>query len=213
MPCYIFDFDGTLADTRQGIIATFRQTIERMHLKPKSDEEIADTIGLPLKDAFIKLTGMSEDKADEAVDNYREIFFATAIPLMKLFPGVEETLHSLKERGITMAIASSRGEGSLLLISHNLGIDKYITPNRIYGVERVTNHKPAPDMVNLILKELGESPDATTVIGDTTYDIEMGNNARCRTCGITWGNHSAEKLATAGPSFIINDLRELIRQS
>lgn len=210
MPAIIFDFDGTLADTQHGILATAQETLRRMGLPPADETELAATIGLPLRENFTRGVGMSEEEADRAVDIYRDIFDTVAPPLVRSFPGVEETLRTLHERGIPMAVATSRGRHSLLMLMHQLGLDKYIAPENCFAVDSVARPKPAPDMVYLILAKMGMRPEETLVIGDTTFDIEMGRAAGCRTCGVSYGNQSADTLAGASPDYIIDDLRKLL---
>ena len=131
-------------------------------------------------------------------------------PEIQLFPGVRETLETLAARGIPMAIASSRGQHSLTMLVKMLGIDRFIPADRCFGLQTVARPKPAPDLVYVILGKLGVKPEETLVVGDTVYDIEMGRNAGCHTCAVTYGNQSADTLAGAFPDYIIDDLRKLL---
>jgi len=211
MPCLIFDFDGTLADTRSGILATAQEVLRRMGFPPADEAALGATIGLPLHENFTRGAGLSEEEADRAVEIYREIFEAVGVPAITLFPGVAETLSALAGRGIPMAVATSRGQRSLEMLMQRLGIDRYIPPERCFGVETAARPKPAPDMIYVILGRLGAKPEETLVIGDTTFDIEMGKAAGCYTCGVSYGNQSAGQLAGAGPDYLLDDLRSLIR--
>ena len=74
MKLIIFDFDGTLADTRQLIVKTMQQTIHALELAPRTDDQCASMIGLPLKQAFTDLIPMSDEMGDRCVDTYRRIF-------------------------------------------------------------------------------------------------------------------------------------------
>ena len=205
----IFDFDGTLADTNAGIVATFKKTMEILGIPSPTDSEITATIGLPLKKNFlVAVKDISDELGDECVRTYRSVFDETAIPTIKAFPGVKETLTSLHERGIRMVIATSRSHRSLKLISDNLGISRYFCD--AYCAEDVRNHKPAPDIVNLILKNHNITPDDALVVGDTTFDLMMGQAAGCKVCGVTWGNHTEEMLRQANPDYIIQNISDLI---
>lgn len=210
MASIIFDFDGTLADTNRGIIGTFQATMDKMGLPRVDEEKIKGTIGLPLKQNFTVAAEMSDEEADKAVTIYRELFNSIAIPLTTLFPGVEEVLRTLSERKVPMAIASSRSTKSLRELCNVLGVTKYIDEEYIFGVETVARPKPAPDLVYVILGKLGAKPEETLVVGDATYDIEMGKAAGCYTCAVSYGNQSAQQLATAMPDYILDDLRKLI---
>ena len=210
MPCIIFDFDGTLADTNKGIIGTFLATLDKMGIPRVSEERIKAVIGLPLKQNFTRGADLPDEEADRAVVIYRELFMGIALQTVTLFPGVEETLKTLSERGIPMAIASSRSTNSLNELARVLGIDKYIPQANIFGVESVARPKPAPDLVYAIVARLGVKPQETLVIGDATFDIEMGKAAGARTCAVTYGNQSPDMLVTACPDYMIDDLRKLL---
>lgn len=209
MAALIFDFDGTLADTQRGILATAQEVLRRMGRGPADEKALAATIGLPLIENFTRGAGLSEEEAGRAVEIYRDIFESVAIPTITPFPGVEETLAALFSRGVPMAVASSRGQRSLEILMQHTGLDRYIPLTHVFGLETAARPKPAPDMVYVILGKLGAKPEETLVIGDTTFDIEMGKAAGCYTCGVTWGNQSASQLAGASPNYLLDDLRQL----
>ena len=210
MAAIIFDFDGTLADTQRGIIATAQEVLRRMGREPADERALAATIGLPLRENFTRGAGLSEEEADRAVAIYREIFETFAIPAITVFPGVEEVLAALSARGVPMAVASSRGQHSLEGLMHHLGLDRYIPLTLVFGVETAARPKPAPDILYVILGKLGVKPEEAVVVGDTTFDIEMGRAAGCYTCGVSYGNQSAGQLAGASPNYLLDDLRKLL---
>lgn len=210
MAAIIFDFDGTLADTQRGIIATAQEVLRRMGFPPADERALAATIGLPLRENFTRGAGLSDEEADRAVVIYREIFETFAIPAISLFPGVESVLATLAARGVPMAVASSRGQHSLEGLMHHLGLDRYIPLSFVFGVETAARPKPAPDILYVILGKLGAKPEEALVVGDTTFDIEMGRAAGCFTCGVSYGNQSADQLAGAAPNYLLDDLRKLL---
>ena len=210
MAAIIFDFDGTLADTQRGIVATAQEVLRRMGRASADERALAATIGLPLRENFTRGAGLSDEEADRAVTIYREIFETFAIPAITVFPGVEEVLATLAARGVPMAVASSRGQHSLEGLMHHLGLDRYIPLPFVFGVETAARPKPAPDILYVILGKLGAKPEETLVVGDTTFDIEMGRAAGCYTCGVSYGNQSADQLAGAAPNYLLDDLRKLL---
>ena len=210
MAAIIFDFDGTLADTRAGIIATAQEVLKTMGYPPADEDALAATIGLPLHQNFTKGAGLSEEEAARAAAIYREIFDRIAVPVISAFAGVEDVLSTLSLRGVPMAVASSRGQSSLDMLMKHLGFERFISSDRWFGLETVSRPKPAPDIVYVILGKLGVKPEETLVVGDTTFDIEMGKAAGCYTCGVSYGNQSADQLAGASPNYILDDLRKLL---
>lgn len=203
----IYDFDGTLADTEAGIVTTFKASLERLAEPPVTTAEIKATIGLPLEQSFKIAAKLDDERAALACATYRELFQTVGIASIVLFDGVKESLEAFASRGIKLGIASSRHMASLVQISDMLGISHLFSA--IYGVDMVKNPKPAPDTVIAAMDELGVSPYETVVVGDTIYDLQMGRNAGCRICGVTYGNHSRERLLTESPDWLIDDMREL----
>ena len=204
----IFDFDGTLADTSEGIVRTMQATLRKMGLPVTDEFTIRQAIGLPLAGSVSVGGHVPDDRVDEGVRTYRELFDGIALPIISLFDGVKETLEELKRRGITCAIATSRGSRSLDIILNSNGIadcfDFKATSNGDY------RPKPAPDMVLYILDQLGAKAEETLVVGDTTFDIDMGNAAHCHTCGVTYGNHDRAKLLTSRSDHIADRMTDIL---
>lgn len=204
----LFDFDGTLVDSAPGIVKTMEQTFLTMGVSVPSEAEMRATIGLPLRQALQQLAGLTDEDAAKAVDVYRKLFRVYEVNYVTIFPEVIETLNKLHGQGIRMAIVTSRDEESLKLIADKRGLsalfETYVT-----GADGF-RPKPAPDMVLALLDRMHLSADEALVVGDTTFDIEMGNSAHCRTVAVTYGNHSREKLEAVKPTHIINSFKELV---
>ncbi|MBR5688230.1 MAG: HAD family hydrolase [Prevotella sp.] len=206
----IFDFDGTLGDTRRNIVTTMQMTIAELQLPERSDDECASTIGLPLVGCFEALfPQLQAELLNRCADTYRRIFnenLQTIHP--QAFPHVIETLHSLKSQGLTLTIASSRSHASLAELTTDLGIADAVT--YVIGADDVEKAKPNPEPVLNTLAAMNFTPDEALVVGDMAVDILMGANAGAKTCGVTWGNGSREELVQAGADYVINEIEELI---
>lgn len=209
MDTVIFDFDGTLADTHESIITTMAETM-RVLGRPDADAEVMTSlIGLPLKEGIRRAAGIEDEEAlDDAVALYRKIYKDTAPHTVKLYPGVRETLGTLAAGGYRLAVATSRGKESLRQMLEALGIECLFTV--LKADEDVINKKPAPDMVRDILSELNCSPADAMMVGDTSFDIEMGKRAGVRACGVTYGNHNRCQLIEAGADYVVDSITEII---
>lgn len=205
----IFDFDGTLGDTRANIVLTLQQTLEALGYPPVDESAIIATIGLPLEESFARLIpGLSEDGKDRCARTYREIFEKNRkILIPKLFPHVRETLEVLHARGVAMSVASSRRSVSLNAFLQEMGIAPFFS--FVLGADNVIKAKPDPEPVLHTLREMGFSPEETLVAGDMPVDILMGRRAGTRTCAVTYGNASREALAEAGADCIIDSFDRL----
>lgn len=203
----ILDFDGTLGDTAGVIVKTMQATIKELGLPSRSDEQCAAMIGLRLIEIPPVLFPECELDGEYYANTYRRLFhdFNTD-GAVELYPDVLETLVELKKRGIILTIASSRSKASLIEYVRTLGLEGVIS--FVLGADDVKDGKPAPEAVNRTLEKFGFLPEEALVVGDTTFDIQMGKAAGTRTCGVTYGNGSRESLADADR--LIDNFRELL---
>ena len=210
MKLIILDFDGTLADTRGLIVKTMQQTLDALGLLPRTDDQCAAMIGLPLKQAFTYLLPMTDEMGEQCVETYRRIFNENnVLYVIPTFPNELETLHQLHKQGYTLTIASSRSHRSLNEFVNDMHLNELIP--YVLGAEDVVRAKPHPDPVLQTLEAFGCKPEDAWVVGDTWYDIEMGRKAGVRTCGVTYGNGSCEELINAGADVLIDDFGELMK--
>lgn len=207
----ILDFDGTLADTRDNIVRTLQASMHQLGLPVADEAACASTIGLKLDDACRHLyPDGPADLADRFVETYREIFFRNKESLVPApFPHVLPTLRQLRQRGVVLTIASSRGSGSLQAFIDAMGLRDCIS--YVLGADSVEHTKPHPEPVLRTLRETGIDAAHTLVVGDMPVDILMGRNAGVQTCGVTYGNATRDQLQAAGADFLIDDFAELLR--
>ena len=209
MKLIILDFDGTLADTRDLIVLTMQQTIQELGLEPRTDEQCASRIGLPLKEAFTTLIPMTDEMGTRCAETYRRIFNENnAVYTVPAFPNVLETLQRLSEKGYVLTIASSRSHRSLVEFIENMNLQGVLA--YVLGADDVTQAKPHPEPVLRTLEKFACPADEAFVVGDTAYDIEMGRRAGVRTCGVTYGNGTREELTRAGADYVMDDFGELL---
>jgi len=205
----LFDFDGTLANTAPGIVLTMQKTFQEMCLPIPTDEEVRHTIGLPLKKCVQTLGQLSDKEAEEGTAIYRKLFPVYEIEHISIFPDVSETLSLLFSQGIRMAICTSRNKFSLDSILQRYALENYFETILTADTHQL-NPKPAPDMALVLMERLQVNASQTLVVGDTTFDIEMGNRAHCTTVAVTYGNHSRQQLLSANPTHIIDRFDQIV---
>ena len=206
----IFDFDGTLGDTRRNIVTTMQMTIAELHLPNRIEDECAATIGLPLAGCFKTLfPDIQDELIPRCAETYRRLFNENLKTIQpQAFPGIVETLSNLHQNGFTLTIASSRSRNSLTELTRKMGIANYIS--YILGADDVKEAKPKPEPVLRTLADMHYDAEDTLVVGDMSVDILMGANAGAKTCGVTWGNGTKHELENAGATFIIDRIEDLI---
>ena len=200
----IFDWDGTLMDSLDKIVYAMQQAAQVNKLPVPSDEAVRNIVGLSLDVAMSKLfPAHSAEIQSAARDAYREQYRLSTKHPSPLYPGIKEWLLSLKQKGYTLAVATGKGRNGLnrVLVSSELSDLFTIT----YCADEA-NSKPDPLMLNKILKDLNIQADQALLIGDSSYDLEMANNANIDCIGVDYGVHAIDVLQQYNPIAILSDL-------
>lgn len=203
-----WDFDGTIADTSAGIVRTMQATFSQLGLPLPEPQAVCATIGLPLAESITMLSGLEGEALARAVALYHELFETVGTDGITLFPRVGEVIRRQHEAGLFVAVATSRGHVSAESLCKHLGIYSYL--DGIVACEDVAAHKPDPAPVLELCRRFHVCPADTTVVGDTTYDMEMGLRAcAARRVGVGWGNHTLQQLAEAGATEVVARAEEI----
>ncbi|MCX5555163.1 HAD family hydrolase [Streptomyces sp. NBC_00038] len=208
----VFDLDGTLVDTPRAIIETFSAAFGSLGVEVPDAPEIRATIGLPLQRAFGDLLGVAPDDelATRGVRQYQIHYKELILPRAQelLFPGVAEGLAGLQDRGVTLAVATSKFHASADALLSAAGLrDRFAL---VVGADQVTHPKPHPESGQLVLDTLGIPAEHAVMVGDTTHDLKMANAAGLRSIAVTYGIHSAAELATAEPTWTVDTFDEVV---
>lgn len=202
----VFDWDGTLMDSEVQIVAGMQAAIADLGLEPRGTEAVKNIIGLGLQEAVAALYPGSEPELVAALaERYRAHWFGEA-QRSRLFPGVEETLHLLKEEGFQLAVATGKGRRGLDKVLGETGL------GRLFDVTRCsdeTRSKPHPLMLNQIMHHTGVYPAQTLMIGDTEYDMAMARNAGAHPVAVSYGVHAVERLQRHAPVTCLDRITEL----
>lgn len=203
----VFDWDGTLADSEQRIVAAAQSAINTLGLPVRSHEQVRAIIGLAMSEACAALfPDLSKDLEGRFIACYREYYLRnTDIPI-PLFAGAEAALRGLAERRYQLAVATGKGRRGLDrdMASHNLGA--------LFSATRCADDapsKPHPQMLVEIMEELGVAGPDTLMIGDTTYDMEMARNAGVACVAVSSGVHDRERLLEFDPLALLDSIAEL----
>lgn len=204
----LFDVDGTLVDSQGTIVACMNEAFEREGLLPPSHAAILSIVGLSLPQALAQLAPEQSAQAQGAlVEGYKQAYMAArkreGAAHSPLYPGAREvldTLHAVPEYILGVATGKSQRGLDALIEGHDLGM---------FVTRQVADHhpsKPHPSMILTAMSETGIPPADTVMIGDTTFDMEMGRAAGVKTIGVDWGYHPAAHLRA---DHMLSDYRAL----
>ena len=203
-----FDFDYTLGDCTDSIVAGFQYGLTAMGWPKPDREAIRATIGYVLEDSYTILTG---DSDPEHRAQFRPLFLSVAQPLQRkeavLFPGAAELLRGLKERGVKLAIVSTKRGDTVEVIMERFGL--LDTLETVIGSQDVKRVKPDPEGLLLAMERMGVRAEETLFCGDTVLDAGAAQNAGCSFAAVLNGTTPAEAFGSYAPLCVAPDLNAL----
>lgn len=201
----LFDLDGTLTDSGEGIINCGIYALEYFGLPIPSREEMRVMVGPPLHDSFIRF-GVKPEDADLAVEKYRERY----IPIGKYenspYPGVRELLEKLFQEGHRLYVATSKPEAMSVDILNHFDLAKYFT--RICGASMDTSRSTKDTVIAYLLDECGAQENAV-MVGDTAFDVLGAKQHGIPTIGVSWGYGTVADMDAAGAAAIVDTIEQL----
>jgi pyrophosphatase PpaX len=203
----LFDLDGTLIDSVELIVNSALYAFEKCgHPAPAAEEWLAD-LGLPLRTMFARFV---EDEARllELVAGYREYQLANHDRLVRPYDEVATTLQALHERGVALAVVTSKAEVLAQRGLAHVGLDGFF--DVVVGLESCTRHKPDPEPVDIALRRLGIPAGRAAFVGDSPHDMAAGRAAGVTTIAALWGPFSRAQLAASDPDHYIERMGELL---
>ena len=182
----LFDLDGTLINTGEGITRSVRYALEKMGIEENDQRKLQRFIGPPLLDSFQREYGFTEEQAKQAITFYRERYQDIGLWESELYPDVENTLQILKEQGHTLAVASSKPEQFCKKLLEHFKIADYFT--MIGGATMDGKVNTKIEVLEYVLAALKIKDRKNVVlVGDTKYDAEGARKAGISCIGITYG--------------------------
>ncbi len=207
----IFDVDGTVWDSEKDVFLSFNHTLKENAGFEITKEEFQKLAGMHLGKMFEK--ELPEDKknlAGEYEKKYKKYYIDEGhyTDATTLFPNVKSTLDNFKKQGFYMAVASSKPKRILDKMVSHFDLQGF---SYVLGTEESNfKHKPDPEIVNYIMKELNVNKEDAVIIGDSKSDMICGKNAGIDTIAVTYGYDKPENLISANPTYIIDDFGKLL---
>lgn len=205
----LFDLDGTLTESGEGIINCVQYALEKLGKKEEHPENLQCFIGPPLKEQFMKYAGLSEEEGEKAVVYYRERYTTTGIFENRLYPKIPELLELLKINNKILAVASSKPEVYAKQILEHFQIADYFTA--IVGSELDGRRTEKAEVIEEALRRmhLEEERDKVLMVGDRSHDVQGAISCGLQCIGVAYGYGSREELEKAGAVYIADSVEDL----
>ena len=208
MKSILFDLDGTLTDSGEGIMNCAVYALSHFGIPAPSEAELRTFVGPPLTESFARF-GVPNDQLEEAVRIYRKRY----LPIGKFenhpYPGIRELLEKLKSEGHTLYVATSKPEVTSVEILQHFGMDGYF--EKICGASTDFSKNSKEAVIAYLLESCGAGENAV-MVGDTAYDVIGAKAHGIPTVGVSWGYGLVEEMQEAGAAAIVYDTKELLRQ-
>lgn len=212
MKLAVFDCDGTLIDSQVNIIRAMASSFQRHGLAAPDAHATRRIVGLSLVEAMQALLPQAgHDLHLSLAEDYKTAFQRLradkALDAEPLYPGIRDLLEALAGDGWLLAVATGKSDRGLKLALEHHGIhDLFIS------LQTADRHpsKPHPSMLHAALADAGVGHDKAVMIGDTIFDIAMGQAAGVTGIGVDWGYHEADELIEAGAAQVARDTEHLL---
>ncbi|MCL2106142.1 MAG: HAD-IA family hydrolase [Oscillospiraceae bacterium] len=205
----LFDFDGTFADTSQGILLCLNAALEQMGYPPRSMPEFRRFLGPPIQYSLREFAGMDENEVQRAVALYREGYAAGGCFRLRVYDGLEELLLRLRAAGVKTGIASSKPTVYLEQILRGIGKRRLL--DAVCGTDKDHAESGKADIILEAARQCGVPPERCLMVGDRKFDIEGARAAGMASVGVLYGFGGREELEEAGADYIAEDCGALKR--
>ena len=201
----LFDLDGTLTDSGEGIINSVIPALEHFGLPVPSREELRVFVGPPLHDSFRRF-GVPADRTDEAIQVYRTRYIPIGIFENAPYPGIETLLQTLRAAGHRLYVATSKPEPMAVQVLERFHLAQYF--HRICGATLDTSRSTKEAVIAYLLEENGRA-DNMVMVGDTKFDVIGAKAHGIPTIGVSWGYDTVGELKAAGAAAIADTPEEV----
>ena len=203
----LFDLDGTLLDTSEGILHSVRYTLNQLQLPQLSDEQIGCFIGPPIQESLMKYVGLTPEAAQKGANIFRDFYKREALFEASVYDGVFPILEQLRKEGFKIGVATYKREDYAIDILRHFGISTYC--DVIHGADN-ENKLTKADIVELCCKELAVNKGNILLVGDTEHDAKGAMLAEVQFCAVTWGFGYSNNSVFDDGVFVVRKPVELV---
>ena len=202
----VFDWDGTLMDSTSTIVYSIQGACRDLGLAVPADYAARHIIGLGLNEAIAHLLPqLPQAEYSHLIQRYRYYYLGKdhEIPL---FAGADNVVRDLRAAGFLLGVATGKGRHGLDRVLDQTGLRPYFHATRCADE---CFSKPHPEMLEQIMEELGMARERTLMIGDTSHDLLMAQNAGVASLAVSYGAHTRADLLTYAPLECVDTIQEM----
>ena len=204
----LFDLDGTLTDSGEGIMNSGRYAFEQLGIECPDTQNLRKMVGPPLGTSFA-LLGVPENQIEEAIRLYRDKYNNHGGKYQnEVYPSIEEMLKSLQQLGCKLYVATSKPEALAREIIEGFKLDSYF--EYIAGATLDHSRESKGDVLRYLLEMTGNIND-TVMVGDTNFDVIGAHEQNIPCIGVAWGYGTVEDMEEAGAEKIVRSAEELLK--
>jgi phosphoglycolate phosphatase len=204
-----FDLDGTLTDSRPGILASMRHALTLLGRAIPPDDALSRFIGPPTHDAFRELLQSNDPELNaRTIAIYRERYAKLGLFESSVYPGVPEGLQALRQANYRLFVVTSKPQVFANIIIDHFELRQYFS--QVYGSELSGERSNKGELIAHVLQSEGISPPEAWMIGDRLHDVAGAKQNGVRVAGVLWGYGSHEELSEAGADRVFQTMPELV---
>lgn len=207
MKYILFDLDGTITDSQEGIKNSIEYALKYFNIEINDRSELDKYIGPPLRQSFMEFAGLSEKDSHTAMTKYREYYGPKGIFENRVYDGMEELLFSLKNKGKEIILATSKPWIYAEIILEHFNLKKYF--DFVAGSELNGVRTKKADVIKYAVDKYKIPLSKAVMIGDREHDISGAKKNGLKTIGVLYGFGSREELTSAGADYIAENVENI----
>ena len=204
----LFDLDGTLTDSKTGIVRSAQYALESFGIKVENTNDLTRFIGPPLRQMFKELYNFNDANVERAVEKFRERYFSIGVYENEMYEGIDVLLCKLKDKGKTLFVATSKVTALANTVLSHFSIDSYF--DFVGGAEMNGDRSEKTEVIKYTLEQNNITDLSSCImIGDRKHDILGAKAFGMKSIGVLYGYGGFEELSEAGADYIVKDVNEL----
>ncbi len=206
----IFDLDGTLVDSSEGIFNSVKSACEELNLRQPNDSELRSFIGPPVPDSFMRIHGLADAAAQEATLVFRKYYLTQGIFEARVFEGVSEVLAKLSKSNLNLAVATYKRESAAKRVLEHFGLAEFF--GVVFGADAAHLRRKS-HMILDALTFFDTPPQRAVLVGDTLHDLQGAREVKVEFVPVLWGFGFENEADAAAHTrqFVAKTPREILR--